>query len=96
MSAVRLARGFTRRDRVIKFAGCYHGHTDGFLIRAGSGAATFGIPDSPGVTAATAHDTLVARYNDLADVARCFAESLAPIPHRHCYRRAGAASVSCD
>jgi glutamate-1-semialdehyde 2,1-aminomutase len=74
-SAVRLARAATGRTAVIKFAGCYHGHADGFLIRAGSGAATFGVPDSPGVAPATAHDTLVARYNDLTDVARCFAEA---------------------
>jgi glutamate-1-semialdehyde 2,1-aminomutase len=71
-SAVRLARAATGRSAVIKFAGCYHGHADGFLIRAGSGAATYGVPDSPGVNAATAQDTLVARYNDLADVDRCF------------------------
>jgi glutamate-1-semialdehyde 2,1-aminomutase len=71
-TAVRLARAATGRTAVIKFAGCYHGHADGFLIRAGSGAATYGVPDSPGVNPATARDTLVARYNDLADVDRCF------------------------
>ncbi|MGQ0703122.1 MAG: glutamate-1-semialdehyde 2,1-aminomutase [Gemmatimonadales bacterium] len=74
-TAVRLARAATGRPAIVKFAGCYHGHADGFLIWAGSGAATFGVPDSPGVTAATARDTLVARYNDLADVARCFDEA---------------------
>ncbi|GAA0730602.1 glutamate-1-semialdehyde 2,1-aminomutase [Aquimarina litoralis] len=68
MSAVRLARGFTKKDKIIKFAGCYHGHSDSFLIQAGSGAVTFGSPNSPGVTAGTAKDTLLARYNDLENV----------------------------
>jgi glutamate-1-semialdehyde 2,1-aminomutase len=68
MSAVRLARGFTERDKIIKFSGCYHGHSDSFLIQAGSGAVTFGMPNSPGVTAGTAKDTLLARYNDLDNV----------------------------
>ncbi len=68
MSAVRLARGFTGRDKIIKFAGCYHGHADAFLIQAGSGAVTFGSPNSPGVTQGTAKDTLLARYNDLENV----------------------------
>lgn len=68
MSAIRLARGFTNRDKIIKFAGCYHGHSDSFLIQAGSGASTFGSPNSPGVTAGTAKDTLLARYNDLENV----------------------------
>ncbi|MBS7785703.1 glutamate-1-semialdehyde 2,1-aminomutase [Flavobacterium sp. CYK-55] len=68
MSAVRLARGFTNRDKIIKFSGCYHGHSDSFLIQAGSGASTFGTPNSPGVTAGTAKDTLLARYNDLNHV----------------------------
>ncbi len=72
MSAVRLARGYTGRDLIIKFEGCYHGHGDSFLISAGSGAATLGIPDSPGVTAGTAADTLVARYNDLSSVRELF------------------------
>ncbi|MCL6462248.1 glutamate-1-semialdehyde 2,1-aminomutase [Flavobacterium micromati] len=69
MSAVRLARGFTNKDKIIKFAGCYHGHSDSFLIQAGSGAVTFGSPNSPGVTAGTAKDTLLATYNDLENVA---------------------------
>ena len=72
MSAVRLARGFTGRDKIIKFAGCYHGHADAFLIQAGSGAVTFGSPNSPGVTAGTAQDTLLARYNDLDQVTDIF------------------------
>ncbi len=69
MSAVRLARGFTKKDKIIKFAGCYHGHSDSFLIQAGSGAVTFGTPNSPGVTPGTAQDTLLANYNDLGNVA---------------------------
>tara|TARA_R110002126_G_scaffold34352_5_gene106397 strand:- start:530 stop:1816 length:1287 start_codon:yes stop_codon:yes gene_type:complete len=68
MSAIRLARGFTNKDKIIKFAGCYHGHSDSFLIQAGSGAVTFGSPNSPGVTAGTAKDTLLATYNDLENV----------------------------
>lgn len=68
MSAVRLARGFTGREKIIKFAGCYHGHSDSFLIQAGSGAVTFGSPNSPGVTKGTAKDTLLAHYNDLGAV----------------------------
>ncbi|PKP40427.1 MAG: glutamate-1-semialdehyde-2,1-aminomutase, partial [Bacteroidetes bacterium HGW-Bacteroidetes-13] len=68
MSAVRLARGFTQKDKIIKFAGCYHGHSDSFLIQAGSGAVTFGSPNSPGVTQGTAKDTLLAKYNDLDSV----------------------------
>jgi glutamate-1-semialdehyde 2,1-aminomutase len=68
MSAVRLARGYTRKDKIIKFAGCYHGHSDSFLIQAGSGAVTFGEPNSPGVTKGTAKDTLLAHYNDLESV----------------------------
>lgn len=68
MSAIRLARGFTKRDKIIKFSGCYHGHSDSFLIAAGSGAITFGVPNSPGVTEGTAKDTLLARYNDLENV----------------------------
>ena len=72
MSAIRLARGFTGRDKFIKFEGCYHGHSDSFLIKAGSGAATFGNPNSPGVTAGTAKDTLLARYNDLEQIQELF------------------------
>ena len=68
MSAIRLARGFTKKDKIIKFAGCYHGHSDSFLIAAGSGAITFGTPNSPGVTKGTAKDTLLARYNDIDSV----------------------------
>ncbi len=72
MSALRLARGFTRRSKILKFAGCYHGHGDGLLVKAGSGAMTFGVPDSAGVPTSVAGETLVARYNDLADVDRVF------------------------
>lgn len=72
MSAIRLARGYTKRDKIIKFAGCYHGHSDSFLIQAGSGAMTFGVPNSPGVTAGTAQDTLLANYNDLESVKLLF------------------------
>ncbi len=68
MSAIRLARGFTKRDKVLKFEGCYHGHGDSFLIAAGSGAVTMGTPDSPGVTKGTAQDTLLAPFNDLGKV----------------------------
>ena len=69
MSAVRVARAATKRDRIIKFEGCYHGHADAFLVQAGSGALTLGVPTSPGVPAAAAADTLLARYNDLDSVA---------------------------
>jgi glutamate-1-semialdehyde 2,1-aminomutase len=68
MSAIRLARGYTGREKIIKFEGCYHGHSDSFLIKAGSGAATFGNPNSPGVTSGTAKDTLLAKYNDIEQV----------------------------
>ena len=73
MAALRLARAATDRARVVKFAGCYHGHGDAFLVKAGSGAATFGVPDSPGVTPATARDTLTARFNDAGSVRELFA-----------------------
>jgi glutamate-1-semialdehyde 2,1-aminomutase len=72
MSAVRLARGFTNKNKIIKFSGCYHGHSDSFLIMAGSGAITFGSPNSPGVTPGTAQDTLLAPYNDLEYVQQLF------------------------
>ena len=72
MSAIRLARGYTGRDKIIKFEGCYHGHSDSFLIKAGSGAATFGNPNSPGVTAGTAKDTLLVRYNDFEQIEDLF------------------------
>lgn len=72
MSAVRVARAATGRDRIIKFEGCYHGHADAFLVKAGSGALTLGTPTSPGVTRAAAGDTLIASYNDLASVQRLF------------------------
>jgi glutamate-1-semialdehyde 2,1-aminomutase len=82
MSAVRLARGFTRRDRVITFAGCYHGHADGFLAGAGSGLATLGIPSSPGVPTGVTADTVVCEYNDVDGVASAverYGEGLAAI-----------------
>lgn len=71
-AALRLARGATARPKIVKFEGCYHGHADSFLIKAGSGAATFGQPDSPGVTEGTARDTLIARYNSLESVRALF------------------------
>ena len=74
MSAVRLARGVTEREKIIKFKGCYHGHSDAFLIQAGSGAVTFGSPSSPGVTKGTAKDTILANYNNLEDVEIIFKE----------------------
>jgi glutamate-1-semialdehyde 2,1-aminomutase len=72
MSALRVARAFTERKKIVKFAGCYHGHADMLLVEAGSGVATLGLPDSPGVPAATVSDTLVARYNDVDSVAAIF------------------------
>lgn len=72
MSAVRVARAATGRDKIIKFAGCYHGHADAFLVQAGSGALTLGTPTSPGVTKAAAADTLIATYNDLSSVEKLF------------------------
>jgi glutamate-1-semialdehyde 2,1-aminomutase len=76
MSAIRVARGFTGRDKIIKMEGCYHGHGDSFLIAAGSGALTFGNPDSPGVTKGTAQDTLIARFNDLDAVKKLIANNV--------------------
>ncbi len=75
MSAVRVARAATGRNAIVKFAGAYHGHADMFLVCAGSGAATFGTPDSPGVTPGAVQDTAIARFNDLASVDRCFQEA---------------------
>jgi glutamate-1-semialdehyde 2,1-aminomutase len=74
MSAIRLARGFTKRDAILKFAGNYHGHGDSFLIQAGSGAITLGLPNSPGVTVGTARDTFIAEYNNLESVKAIFRE----------------------
>lgn len=73
MSAVRLARGYTNREKIIKFAGCYHGHSDSFLIQAGSGLSTFGTPNSPGVTQGTAKDTLLADYNNIESIEKLIA-----------------------
>ena len=75
MSALRLARGFTGRNKIIKFSGCYHGHCDSMLVKAGSGALTFGKPNSAGVTPGAAEDTLLATYNDLSSVEQLFAEN---------------------
>ena len=75
MSAVRLARGYTKKDKIIKFEGCYHGHADSFLIQAGSGAVTMGSPNSPGVTQGTARDTLIAEYNNIESVKNLFKNS---------------------
>ena len=72
MSAIRVARAATRREKIIKFEGCYHGHADSFLVQAGSGALTLGVPTSPGVTRGAANDTLLASYNDIASVHRVF------------------------
>lgn len=74
MSALRLARGYTHRDKIVKFIGCYHGHSDSLLVKAGSGMATFGVPDSPGVTPGTAQDTITIPYNDFEAVKEVFAE----------------------
>jgi len=75
MSAIRLARGFTNRDDIVKFTGCYHGHSDALLVEAGSGAATFGNPSSPGVPADFTKHTLLAEYNNIDSVKKCFADS---------------------
>lgn len=75
MSAIRLARGFTGKDNIVKFTGCYHGHSDSLLVQAGSGLATFGAPSSPGVPADLTKHTLLATYNDIASVEKCFEDS---------------------
>ena len=79
MSALRVARAVTKRDRIVKFAGCYHGHSDGLLARAGSGVATLGLPDSAGVSAATARDTIVVEYNDIAACERAIDGTVAAV-----------------
>lgn len=75
MSALRLARGFTGRDKILKFEGCYHGHSDGLLVKAGSGALTFGVPTSPGVPTAVAEQTLTLPYNDIEQLKQLFSEA---------------------
>jgi len=75
MSAIRLARGVTGRDNILKFTGCYHGHSDSLLVQAGSGLATFGTPSSPGVPADLTKHTLLATYNDIASVQKCFEDA---------------------
>ena len=89
MSAVRVARAFTGRDKIVKFEGCYHGHADAFLVKAGSGATTLGTPTSPGVPAHVAADTLLARYNDLASVDAVLSQHRGQIAaaHRGAHRR---------
>ncbi|MGM9559989.1 glutamate-1-semialdehyde 2,1-aminomutase [Anaerovibrio slackiae] len=79
MSALRLARGYTGRNKIVKFIGCYHGHSDSLLVKAGSGMATFGVPDSPGVTPGTAQDTITIPYNDFEAFKAVFAEQGAEI-----------------
>lgn len=79
MSALRLARGYTGRNKIVKFIGCYHGHSDSLLVKAGSGMATFGVPDSPGVTPGTAQDTITIPYNDFEALKAVFAEQGAEI-----------------
>ncbi|AIS51542.1 glutamate-1-semialdehyde 2,1-aminomutase HemL [Thermoanaerobacter kivui] len=82
MSAIRLARGYTERDIIVKFEGCYHGHSDSLLIKAGSGALTFGMPDSKGVTKEVAKDTIIARYNDIKmveDIFKIYGENIAAV-----------------
>jgi glutamate-1-semialdehyde 2,1-aminomutase len=74
MSAIRLARAFTKRSKIVKFDGCYHGHADGLLVKAGSGVATLGLPDSPGVVPALAAETLIARYNDIKGIEKIFSK----------------------
>ena len=73
MSAIRLARGFTGRDKILKFEGCYHGHSDGLLVKAGSGALTTGVPDSAGIPADYAKNTLIATYNHCSELTEIFA-----------------------
>jgi glutamate-1-semialdehyde 2,1-aminomutase len=79
MSAIRLARGFTGRDKILKFSGCYHGHADSLLVKAGSGAATFGVPDSPGVPGDFARHTLTADFNSIASVKKLLAENMGEV-----------------
>ena len=84
MSALRLARAYTGRNKIIKFSGCYHGHADMLLVQAGSGVATMGLPDSPGVPAETTSNTLIAPYNDSAAVEALFQTYPAGDCRHHC------------
>ena len=94
MSAIRVARAYTRRDKIIKFEGCYHGHADAFLVKAGSGALTLGIPTSPGVPAPVAADTLLARYNNLSIGGRAAHASTTARSRRSSSSRSPAISAS--
>src|SRR5438046_3073193 len=99
MSAIRLARGYTKRDRIIKFAGCYHGHVDALLVSAGSSATTLGVPTSPGVPKGTTADTLVLRYNDsnaLDDAFKALGDQIAGVIVEPVAGNMGLVTPSCD
>ena len=83
MSAIRLARGFTKRDLIVKFAGCYHGHVDSLLVQAGSSATTLGVPNSPGIPAGCTKDTLILSFNDAAGLEELFGQKGSRDRRRH-------------